>query len=91
MRLDASTVGITAGVTAAILFAACALFVGAAPEIATAFFSDVLHLDLAGLLRPLTWGGLAIGVICFALGTGLIFAFTAWVYDRLAGINSRRT
>ena len=85
MKPDIKAFGIAAGVTAAVVSAACALIVAVAPGFATALFSDVVHLDLTGLTRTVTWGNAFGGLLFWGLGAGVVFTFGAWVYNRVTG------
>ena len=85
MRLDIKAFAIAAGVAATVVSAACALIVAVAPEFATSLFSNVVHLDLTTLARDVTWGNAVGGLLFWGLGTGVVFAFAAWLYNRAAG------
>lgn len=85
MKLNPKAFAIAAGVAAAVVSAACALIVAIAPEFATALFSDVVHLDLTGLARNVSWGNFVGGLVFWGLGAALVFAFGAWVYNRMSG------
>jgi len=84
MKLDSKAFAIAAGVAAAVVSAACALIVAIAPEFAMALFSDVVHLDLTGLARNVSWGNFLGSLIFWGLGTGVVFAFGAWLYNRMS-------
>ena len=56
MKLDARAFGLAAGMTAAALFVLCALAVAIAPGATTAFAGYLIHTDLSGLSRSLTFG-----------------------------------
>ena len=85
MKVDTKAFGIAAGVAAAVVSAACALFVAVAPEFATSLFSNVVHLDLTPLVRKVTWGNAFGGLLFWGLGAGVVFAFGAWLYNRVTG------
>ena len=84
MRLDSKAFGLAAGVTAAILSAACALLVAIVPNAAMALLSDVVHADLTGLVRNVTLANFIGGVLFWGVGTGLVFGFAAWLYNTLS-------
>lgn len=88
MRIDSKAFGIAAGTVAGALFTLCALTVAIAPGATTAFFGYLLHLDLSGLARPLTWSSYAAGLVCWTLGTALTFGIAAAIYNRLASAPS---
>ena len=90
MKLNTRAFALAAGLTAAALFVVCALFVAIAPSAATALFSNVLHLDLTGLARPLTLGSFVGGLIFWGLGTTLVFGVAAVLYNWLSGGEAAR-
>ena len=85
MELDSRAFGLAAGSLAAALFALCALAVAVAPEWTTAFAGSLIHLDVSGMARTITWGNFFGGLLCWTLGTGLIFAGVAGLYNRFLG------
>ena len=89
MRLEPRAFGLAAGITAALLYAACALYVAVNPGGATALFGFVMHMDLTGLARPLTFAGFCGGLVFWGLLMGLTFAVAAWLYNRLAHAPAR--
>ena len=89
MRLEPRAFGLASGITAALLFAACALYVAVNPGGATALFGFVMHMDLTGLARPLTFGSFSGGLVFWGLLVGLTFAFAAWLYNLLVHAPAR--
>ncbi|HJQ65493.1 MAG TPA: DUF5676 family membrane protein [Gemmatimonadales bacterium] len=89
MKLNAKAFGIAAGLTAAAVSAVCAIFVALAPDGATALFSNVVHADLTGLARTVTWGNFFAGVLFWSVGAGLVFWFAGWLYNRLSSNEAR--
>jgi hypothetical protein len=86
MQINSRAFGMAAGLTAAVLFLVCALFVAVAPDATTAFFGTLIHADLSAVTRPLSLGSFFIGLIAWTLGTGFTFGFAAAVYNRLLGV-----
>jgi 2TM family of unknown function (DUF5676) len=84
MKLDPRAFAIAAAIIAAALFLICALFVAVAPEATTNFAGHLIHADFSGITRSLTWGNFLGGLVCWTLGTGLVAAMLAGVYNRLA-------
>jgi hypothetical protein len=84
MKLDTRAFAIAAAIIAAALFLICAFFVAVAPEQTTNFAGHLIHSDLSGITRSLTWGNFFGGLACWTLGTGLVAAALAGVYNRLA-------
>ncbi|MSR07252.1 MAG: hypothetical protein EXR93_09335 [Gemmatimonadetes bacterium] len=83
MQLDARGFGIAAGTTAAALSAVCWAVIAVAPRAATQLFGMMIHVDLGNLLRAATVPSFVVGVVCWGVGTGLVFGFGAWVYNRM--------
>jgi hypothetical protein len=88
MKVDSRALGIAAGVAAAVVSVACALIVAIAPDFATNLFGNVIHLDLTPLARQVTWGNALGGVVFWGVGIGVVFAFGAWLYNRLTAARS---
>lgn len=86
MRLDSRAFGLAAGTVAALLFTLCALAVAIAPAWTTALASSLIHLDLSGMARTITWGSFFSGLLCWTLGTGFVFAAVSGLYNRFAGV-----
>ncbi len=75
---------ITGAVVAAIAYALCAAFVALAPGLAAGLGSDIVHVDLSGAGRAVTWGGALRGGLFFTAFVALVCAASGWLYDRLA-------
>ena len=84
MRLDTRAFGLAAWITAAVLYSICALLVAVNPGGATALFGFVMHMDLTGVARPVTFAGYLGGVVFWGVLVGLTFGLAAWLYNRLA-------
>lgn len=84
MRLSARSLGLAGAATAAIVFSICSLFVALIPRGTSQAFSYVLHLDLTGLARAITWGSYCVGVVTISAGVGLMMALVARLYNQLA-------
>ena len=85
MILDARALGLAAGTATAALFTLCALAVAVAPAATTALVSSLIHLDLTGLARAITWGSYFGGLLCWSIGAGLLFAAFGTLYNRYLG------
>jgi len=83
MKLETRAFALAAGAAAAILFLLCALAVAIAPAATTAFAGELIHADLSGLSRNLTFATFVIGLIAWPVGTALSFWLVAAVYNRL--------
>jgi hypothetical protein len=84
MKLDTRAFAIAAATIAAALFVICAFFVAVAPEQTTNFAGHLIHADLSGFTRSLTWGNFFGGLVCWTFGEGIVAAALAEVYNRLA-------
>lgn len=83
MRLDPKAFGLAAGIVAVALFIACAIAVALAPEATTALAGFLIHADLSSFIRTLTWGTFFGGLLGWGVGTALVFAMVAVLYNRL--------
>jgi uncharacterized protein DUF5676 len=83
MRLDTRAFGMAAALVAAVLFTVCALAVAVAPQPTTALAGYLIHMDLSGMTRSMTFGRFVGGLVLWSLGTGLVFAGVAAIYNRL--------
>ena len=85
MQLNASSLGLGAAVTAAIVYTVCSLFVALFPAATSAAFSYVLHIDLTTMARPITWGSYCVGVVSITIAIGVMIALAAAFYNRFTG------
>lgn len=83
MRLDTPAFAFAAGTAAAFLFTLCALAVAIAPGPTTAFLGYLVHADLSGFARTLTFGSFVGGLLAWTVGTALTFGLAATIYNRL--------
>lgn len=81
MKLNVWPFSLSVGVVTALVFAICAFFVAVAPEATAAFFSYLLHIDLTGLVRKLTWGSFFAGLFGVSITMAIGAAATAWIYN----------
>ncbi len=84
MKLDTRAFAMATAVITAVLFVACAFFVALAPKETTAVAGYLIHADLSGFSRSLTWGSFFGGLMAWILGTAIVAGAAAWVYNRLA-------
>ena len=85
MRLRPRTIFWSVAIVSAVSYAICALLVAAAPEATARGFSWVMHVDLTGLKRIVTWPSFLGGMVSFSLILGAHAGVIAWVYNRLMG------
>ncbi|HET8622088.1 MAG TPA: DUF5676 family membrane protein [Gemmatimonadales bacterium] len=83
MRLDARAFGIATGIVAAVLFSICALAVAAAPGPTTALAGYLVHTDLTGIARAVTFGNFLGGLVIWTVGTAVAFGSAVGIYNRL--------
>ena len=84
MRLDSRAFGYAAATVAAALFVLCALGIALAPAATTAMASTLIHIDLSGMTRTITWPTFFSGLVCWTVGVGLTFAAVGGLYNRFA-------
>lgn len=82
MRLDTRAFAYAAATVAAALFVLCALGVALAPAATTAMASALIHIDLSGMARTITWATFFSGLVCWTLGVGMTFAAVGALYNR---------
>ena len=85
MRLDPKALGWAAGIVAVTLFLICALAVAIAPESTTAVGGFLLHADLQGFARSLTWINFVGGLLGWGIFAAVVFSMLAILYNRLGG------
>jgi len=90
MRIETRALGFAAGITAAIVSTVCAAFLAIAPSTATTLLDLAVHEDLSGLTPQVTWASYFTGLLFWGVGTGLVFGFAGWLYDRLISPASAR-
>jgi hypothetical protein len=72
------------------LFAVCAFFVAIAPGETSALFSYVMHVDLTGLARHITWASFFGGLLIFSLVMALHVGVAGWLYNVLSACGQGR-
>jgi 2TM family of unknown function (DUF5676) len=63
VKLEVGAFGSAAGIGVAAAFTICALFVALAPQPTAAFIGYLLHIDISGITRPVTWASYFAGVV----------------------------
>ena len=84
MAANVRALTITGAVMAAVTYVTCAAFVALAPELATRIGSDIVHINLSGVGRSVTWGGALTGIVFFTVFVALVCAASGWLYNRTA-------
>ena len=85
MRINARRLGLAAAESAAVSYVICALAVALVPGGTNAVFSYVMHADLSGLARTVTWDSFVVGLLLFSAGVGLLVWLAARFYNALGG------
>lgn len=91
MKLDVRAFAIAAAITAAALFLICASFVVVMPKETTNLAGYLIHADLSGISRSLTWGNFFGGLACWTAGAGIVAGALSWLYNGLARAETVRT
>ena len=81
MKLNVWAFSVSVGVVTAVIFTVCAFFVALAPEGTATLIGYLLHIELIGLTRPITWGSYFAGLLGSGVGTALWAGATAWLYN----------
>ena len=90
MQLNMKAFALAASIMAALSFTICAILVAIVPQLATAVLSDVVHLDLSGLSRSLTWSNYIVGLLFWTVLTGVVFGSVVQMYNALIRNGSAR-
>ena len=80
--LDVRAFGFAAGIVAAVLTTLCALAIVLSPGATTSVAGALLHLDLSGISRNMSWPVYFGGLFGWSIGAGLVFAAAAGLYNR---------
>ena len=81
MKLNIWAFGLAVGIVIAAAFTICAFFVAVAPEATAAFIGYLLHINLSGLARPITWASYVAGVLGVGIWTALWATAAAKLYN----------
>jgi predicted anti-sigma-YlaC factor YlaD len=84
MKLKVSAFGFAVGLAVAASFTICAFFVAIAPEATAATIGYLLHINLSGLTRAITWPSYIAGVVALGLWTALWAAVAAKIYNSVS-------
>jgi hydrogenase/urease accessory protein HupE len=83
MKLNVWPFGFAVGIAVAAAFTICAFFVAVAPEATAAFIGYLLHIDLSGLTRPVTWANYFAGLLAIGIWAALLAAVAAGIYNSM--------
>ena len=83
MKLNVWAFGVAIGIVIAAAFTICAFFVAVTPEATADFIGYLLHINLSGLARPISWASYVAGVLGVGIWTGLGAAAVAKFYNLL--------
>ena len=84
METNVRALTITGAVVAAVSYVVCAVFVALAPTLATGLDSDIVHVNLSGVGRAVTWDGALRGGAFFTAFVALVCAASGRLYNRFA-------
>jgi hypothetical protein len=83
VKLNIRAFAIAQTVAAAILYVVCSFFVGFFPETAMSLAGNILHMNLSGVMRPLSVSSFIVGLLAVSIGWGLLSLIMASVYNCL--------
>ena len=81
MQLNIRAFGLEVGIVVAAAFTICSFFVAVAPEVTAGFIGYMLHVNLAGLTRAISWTSYFAGVVGIGIWTALWAAAIAKIYN----------
>ena len=81
MKFNVRAFALAVGSITAAAFSICAFFVALAPEATAEFIGYLLHINLTGLSRPISWGSYLAGVLGVGIWSGLWAGVVAAVYN----------
>jgi hypothetical protein len=84
LRLGVRSLFLATAITTGIAYLVCILFLTVAPQATMIFFSYVLHANLSGITRSVTWGSFIVGLFVWSVSTGLYAALVARLYNKLS-------
>lgn len=84
MTVKSSAIALAAGSVAALAFGICGVFFAVLPGPTSAFVSWVLHVDVTGMMRPISASDLVAGIVLFSAYVAALTGLTAVLYNRLA-------
>ena len=85
MRIDTKFLGLATASVVAAVFTFCSVIVAIAPGALSAFVSYALHIDITGIARPITFASYLVGIIVVGVGSGVLVAAVAGVYNGFIG------
>lgn len=83
MKIDIRAFCLSVGAAVAAAFSVCAMFVAIAPEATAALIGYLLHINLSGLSRSISWGSYFAGVLGVGFWAGLWAGVAAAFYNAL--------
>ena len=88
MNIDTGKFAVAAGISAALLWIVCSVFVWVAPGMMMSMTGYMLHADLSETHWQLTLNGVLAGLIIGSAFAGLTGYLLAGIYNRLANRHS---
>ena len=84
MKLKVSAFGLAVAIVVTAAFTVCSFFVAVAPAATAEWIEYLLHINLTGLSRSISWASYLAGVVALAVWTGLWAAAAAKIYNLAA-------
>ena len=84
MKLKVSAFGLAVAIVVTASFTVCSFFVAVTPEATAELIGYLLHINLTGLSRSISWASYFAGVVAIAVWTGLWAAAAAKIYNLAA-------
>lgn len=83
MKLDANSLGLSAALTAAILWVFCSVIVVVIPGMAMNMTGSMMHADFAGMQWSMSLVGFFVGLVIWSVFAGVFAWLMAAIYNRL--------
>lgn len=84
MKLNTKAFAIAMTISAAILYTICGFFVAFLPDLSMSLAGKILHMDLSGVMGPISVSGFVVGLLALSIGWGLLSLIMASIYNSLA-------
>lgn len=82
LRLSTRSLFLATVINTGIAYLICVLFLTVAPQATMTFFSYVLHANLTGIIRSITWVSFIVSLLVCSVSTGLYAALVARSYNK---------
>ena len=82
MKLHTNRLALTTAITFSVLWVICSAFIALIPVHSMSLTGTMFHADLSSMAWTLTWGGVFIGLIAWAILGGISAWLIAFLYNR---------